>query len=151
MSDEQWCPCLRWQAEDVNIVPVKRAAQLLVEHINNMISKRRLFVKLCMTVHLVEIILAAKAKSQNGDDVVYYQVTIATQPGDGLFQATFRLHPDCKMVMSPHVSRTSVYGGNPWCLGGNHQYMKRFCTCKEPHRKHARRKVGRKDTRQYSE
>ena len=119
VSDAHWCPCLRWQQEDIQSVPIKRAAKLLVNYINKIISTKRIFINLCFTLYLVEIIFAARAKSgaQTEDGIVYYQVTIATKPGDGNFQGTFLLYPDSKMVMTSHVSRTNMYGRNPWCLG----------------------------------
>ena len=145
MRDEHWCPCLKWQKQDINSTPIKRAALLLVNHINKIISKKRMFLNLCFTLYLVEIILAARAESGGGSEgIVYYQVTIATKPGDGFFQATFRLYPDSKMVMTTHISRTNAYGRNPWCLGRNYHYMRRFCTCKTPHRKNARRRMVEK-------
>ena len=147
MRDEHWCPCIRWQKEDVNSIPVRRAAQLLVKHINKMIFKKQIFVNLCFTVYLFEIIVAAKAEAGGSESqygVVYYQVTVATKPGDGTFQATFLLYPDSRMTMSSHVSRTNMYGRKPWCLARNHHYMRRFCTCKIPYNKHARRSTGEK-------
>ena len=142
MVDEHLCPCLRWRPEDINNVQIKRAAQLLVNNINKLIYTKQLFVNICFTVYLFEIIFAGKAE-ESGESVrvgvVYYQVTVATKPGGGIFQATFRLYPDSKMVMTSHMSRTNIYGHNSWCVRQSHEYMKRFCTCKIPYRKQAKK------------
>ena len=137
MTDEHWCPCIRWEPEDVNSIPIKKAAQLLVNHINKIISKKQIFLNLCFTLYLVDIILGAKSKTGN---IVYYQVIISTNPGEGRFQATFRYYPDSSLVMTSHVSRTSMFGRNPWCLERRYHFMRRFCMCKIPYRKHPKRK-----------
>lgn len=138
VRDDHWCPCIKWRPEDVNSAPIKRAAQQLVNRINRIISKKRVFLHLCFTVYLVEIIFAAKSESESLKGV-YYLVTVATKPGDGWFQATFRLKPDStEMVISSHISRTNMYGRNPWCLARKYHYMRRYCKCKIPPRKNAR-------------
>ena len=144
VNDEHWCPCLRWRPEDITSAPIKRAAQLLVNNINKLIYTKQLLINLCFTLYLFEIIFASRAEDSGESvktGVIYYQVIIATKPGGGIFQATFRLYPDSKMVMTSHVSRTNMYGRNPWCVMRSHQYMKRFCICKIPYRKHPRRTV----------
>lgn len=122
------------------------AAKAVVKIINNNIAKKEYARTRCAPIKLTGIISASEVQaSQPFSNPVKngrtrrrkipagrrLQIIIETSPLDGKFEATVVLRSNSRIVVNPHISRTSVYGSNPSCVVDRHPELRKFCVCFE--------------------
>ena len=66
---------------------------------------------------------------------VAYQVTIATEPGSGQYEATIKVHPQAyrkglEFEISGEISRINMYGHAADCIVDTNPSLAKFCYCK---------------------
>lgn len=129
--DNHWCTCHQSVNVPVNSTDVKVAVDFLVEHINSLLKMH----PQCASLRLYEIIGARLEKAVADDSVKTtdagiqdYTVTIETEPGRALFEATVRYnHNSRKHSIVGTVSRINLYGNQSACVP--HYRLKLYCYC----------------------
>ena len=66
---------------------------------------------------------------------VSYQVTIATEPGNGQYEATIKVHPQAyrkglEFEISGEISRINKYGHAADCIVNVNPSLAKFCYCR---------------------
>lgn len=129
--DNHWCTCHQSVNVPANSSSVKTAVNFLVEHINSLLRSH----PQCANLRLNEIIGARMEKAVADDSVKTtdvgiqdYTVTIETEPGRALFEATIRYnHNSQKHSIVGTVSRINLYGSQSACVP--HYRLKLYCFC----------------------
>ena len=64
---------------------------------------------------------------------VFYQVTIVTQPGGAMFEATIRYKEkdNTFLVNDREISRINKYGSQPHCVAEMFPHLRPYCYCFE--------------------
>ena len=149
--EAHWCACVNWKKADHNQPDVISAVQELVKRINLITSTHR---DQCEVISTSNISSAVKfepnhdvlkfkqssdfdgRKADMSDNMqvseILYQVTVRTQPGNGLFEATIKYNvKDKKYVANDReISRINKYGKQPHCVMEQHPHLRPFCYCK---------------------
>ncbi|XP_066929125.1 uncharacterized protein [Clytia hemisphaerica] len=121
-----YCPCYNKPKETVIDTPLsKKLADIMVQHINLMLSKRKLNVK-CATLKL-DSIRQVTLMNENGDEVLY-KVLIRATPGGGLFEGLVTKNKDSFSIPDGAVSRLNLYGRQGKCIKSGFQ---KYCYCNE--------------------
>ena len=150
---EHYCPCVQWKEIDKRADHAQRAAQAVVDHVNNLTASDPLGLDLCLRLHLHEI-LAAHQKIPNMKlaqylgssdihgrkpmfsrekaklDKCLYQVQLQTMPGKGLFEASVSFDGDQYRVTG-EISRINLYGEQPRCILDKSPHLRKYCLCKD--------------------
>lgn len=150
---EHYCPCVQWKAIDVSADHALRAAQGVVDHVNNLTASDHLGLSLCSRLQLQEI-LSAHQKIPNikvaqylgsSDihgrkpmfsiegtriDTCLYQIQLRTLPGNGLFEASVSFDGSNYRV-SGEISRINLYGEQPKCILEKSPHLRKYCLCKD--------------------
>ncbi|XP_022807728.1 uncharacterized protein LOC111344742 [Stylophora pistillata] len=150
---EHYCPCIQWKEIDTSVMHVQRAAQAVVDHVNNLTASDPLSLSLCSRLE-IEKVLSAYQKLPNikiaqflgsydvhgrkpmfsrGDVTVsecLYQVQIQTVPGNGLYEASVNAL-DGEYRVTGDVSRINLYGEQPRCILEKRPDLRKFCLCKD--------------------
>ncbi|XP_074658226.1 uncharacterized protein LOC141911152 [Tubulanus polymorphus] len=150
--EPHWCSCLKWKEIHPADPRVIRAANTLVLLINSMTES---FRDQCEQLRVTEIARSVtfspneqvlkfkKSADTDGrvadltddtkNDVVLYQVTLVTKPGDGHFEATIRysVKRDEFSVNRREISRTNRYGDGPACVMKRYPHLRPYCYCKK--------------------
>ncbi|EDO37107.1 predicted protein [Nematostella vectensis] len=148
--DYHWCPCLKWKQVSVNTPGIHQSAEAVVQKINDVISKSEYSRQRCAPLELTGVVYAAELLSANtGSEYVLspikngrmrrhkvpsgrrYQIVLETSPLKGMFEATVTIRKKGRIVVNPHISRTSVYGDSPRCVVDRHPELRKYCVCYE--------------------
>lgn len=147
--ETHWCACLNWQAVDKQETRQKLSS-VVINFINDMLSKVKgqcqiLEVKSMSQVLQIEVnkemLKFKKSMDIHGDkpdlsdpmtsDYEYFQITLETTPGGGLFEATVEhslLTNDMK-VSEKQISRINKYGDAPKCIENTFPHLRPYCVC----------------------
>ena len=148
-----WCPCLQWSAVDHKHIHVRKAALKAINHINNLISHEPISAEKCSKLSLTKIIRAEvetastqvlrfAQSGKDGYEPEYsedkvelkgrcsYQITFATLPNHGLFEATVH-YVNGKFVVKGGISRINKYGNQPECIAKTIPHLREYCYCKD--------------------
>ncbi|XP_031563066.1 uncharacterized protein LOC116298679 [Actinia tenebrosa] len=146
--DYHWCPCLKWHPISVKADEVLASAKSVVQKINDNISKRDLSFSQCSPLELTRVVYAAELESEKtGSEYLLspikngrmrrhkvpsgrrLQIVLETSPLKGTFEATVTVRKNGRVVVNPHISRTSVYSDNPHCIVDTLPELRKFCIC----------------------
>ncbi|XP_064615210.1 uncharacterized protein LOC135479318 [Liolophura sinensis] len=148
--DMHWCTCLTQQIVHTSNEHVQKSVAEVMNHINEKTAK---FRDLCEELKLKSIksamLVVPNEKvlryqfSQDDDhrvanfssraklDIAYYQVTIVTEPGEGLYEATVQANfLSSAYTINAQVSRVNKYGKQAECVQEKHPSIRKFCYCK---------------------
>ena len=120
-----YCPCYKPKETSIETPLSKKLARLLVDHINSMLSKRKLDVR-CATLKLDsirQITLMDKNKNE-----LLYKILLRTTPGRGLFEGLATKNKDGISIHDGAVSRLNKYGRQGNCIKSGFQ---KYCYCKK--------------------
>lgn len=150
---EHYCPCIQWKEIDTRADHARRAAEAVVDHVNNLTASDSLGLNLCSRLQLQEILSAhqkvpnVKVAQYLGSSDVHgrkpmflrnsatldeclYQVQLRTMPGKGLFEASVSFDGDDYRV-SGEISRINLYGEQPRCILDKSPHLRKYCLCKD--------------------
>lgn len=150
---EHYCPCVQWKEIDTRADHVRRAAQAVVDHVNNLTASDLLGLSLCSRLQLHEILSAyqklpnmkfaqflgsfdihgRKPMFSRDTATVYeclYQVQLQTVPGHGLYEASVNFQ-NGKFRVIGDISRINLYGEQPRCIVDKSPGLRKFCLCKD--------------------
>ena len=76
-----------------------------------------------------------KVSSSQANITISYQVTIATEPGNGEYEATIKAHPQSdkkglEFEISGQISRVNLYGHDADCIVNIIPALNKFCYCR---------------------
>ena len=148
-----YCPCVQWKEIDTRLSHVRRAAQVVVDHVNNLTASDPLGLELCSRLELHKISTAyqklpnlklaqfigsadvhgRKPMFSTGADTVHeclYQVQLQTLPGNGLYEASVNFQ-DGKYRIINDISRLNLYGEQPRCILDKRPDLRKYCLCKD--------------------
>ncbi|CAN7997927.1 unnamed protein product [Ixodes pacificus] len=124
--DEQWCVCRPSIAEKPENRRVKIAALSLLKHINGLLVSHK---NICAEQR-IRSIRSARVYTADPQNLgaLDYSVTLETNPGNSVFEATVRVYDDERepMVLGD-ISRLNIYKGKADCVGS--ASVKKFCFC----------------------
>lgn len=148
--ETHWCACLKWRSMPLENVVVRAAAGKLLEVINSFTAQHRYQ---CHLLHLENITVASQytandqllhfKKSSDVDGRVadltdnmrpletFYQVTVRTQPGGALYEATVKhyIQSNHFMLDEKEISRINKYGSQPHCVQSHFPHLRPYCYC----------------------
>lgn len=150
---EHYCPCVQWKEINTRSSHVQRAAQAVVDHVNNLTASDPLGLNLCSRLQLHEISAAyqklpnlkvaqfigssdihgRKPMFSTGSGTVdecLYQVQLQTVPGNGLYEASVNFQ-DGKYRITGDISRINLYGEQPRCIVDKRPDLRKYCLCKD--------------------
>ena len=149
---EHYCPCIQWKEIDTRAMHVQRAAQAVVDHVNNLTASDPLSLSLCSRLEIDKVSSAYQklpnikvAQFLGSNDVhgrkpifsrdvpvneCLYQVQIQTAPGNGLYEASVNVL-DGKYRVTGDISRINLYGEQPRCILEKRPDLRKFCLCKD--------------------
>lgn len=148
---EHYCPCVQWKEIDTSSSHVRRAAQVVVDHVNSLTSSDPLGLSLCSRLQLHEISAAYQKLpnlklaqfmgssdihgrkpmfSRGAVDECLYQVQLQTVPGNGLYEASVSFR-DGKYRVIGDISRINLYGEQPRCIVDKRPDLRKYCLCKD--------------------
>ena len=146
--DYHWCPCLKWKPISVNTREVQNSAKAVVQKINDNIAKSPYSMSRCAPLVLTVVVYAAELEAdKTGSEYLLspykngrmrrhrvptgrrLQIVLETSPLKGTFEATVTVRSNGRVVVNPHISRTSVYSNNPHCVVDHHPELRKFCVC----------------------
>lgn len=150
--ESHWCSCLSLNFVDTNTDLVKRAANAIVDRINEYTNGER---SLCHALSLFNITWAGTLQprqnllkfKQNRDldgfladlsstttkvTKELYQLQVIVQPGLSIFEAslTYNLQTDRFSVNITDVSRINLYGDQARCIYVKNPDLRKFCYCR---------------------
>lgn len=149
--DIHWCSCLVRIKQDIKNEYVQKAAREIVSYINKMTFPLR---KYCRNLELQDIKSAyvmipnekvLKFVNNKDDDfryanysreamldIVHLDVTVATLPQNGLFEATVVVNfKDDSVKLNPGLSRLDRYGEQSACIQKRYPDLLKYCLCKD--------------------
>ncbi|XP_014672302.1 PREDICTED: uncharacterized protein LOC106812834 [Priapulus caudatus] len=149
--DMHWCACLAWEPVPVADPKIQTVASGLVDYINTLVATE---ADACAELRLSHIVNASSFKPNsrllsfsktkdvdglipefhNRPDVVRidYRVTVSTEPGSGLFEATLTLlKGQLDQVDASRISRVNKYGDAPHCIMDTREDLRKYCYCKD--------------------
>lgn len=146
-----WCACLGWNATSSSDPITRRAADAIVNFMNNLTKN---FRSKCheLTLKSVKNALVLQSnpyiarylgsldtdgripKESKGaiDKSALYQITLQTVPGDGIFETTVKyIASDDKFIISSQeISRINKYGNAANCVYMDAPHIRPYCYCK---------------------
>lgn len=149
--EPHWCACLKWENVPVDKRKVKEVANFAVEQFNSRLID---YTDICHKLNLKKIIKAIKLLANNNvlkfkqsKDIhgripdltdkmkasrTYYQITIETKPGGGIFEYTASTDNESGRIYlnENEVSRINMYGDSPRCIQVAHPELRPFCVCR---------------------
>lgn len=127
---------------------VLAAAKAVVQKINDNISKKDLSFSQCSPLELTKVVYAAELEAEKtGSGYLLspikngrmrrhrvpsgrrLQIVLETSPLKGTFEATVTVRKNGRVVVNPHISRTSVYSDNPHCIVDTFPELRKYCIC----------------------
>ncbi|XP_063430259.1 uncharacterized protein LOC134712542 [Mytilus trossulus] len=148
--DTHWCSCLSRLQQHIDNEYVKKIADKLVAYINRLtlpVRKhcRKLELKEIKSAYLMipneKVLKFLREKDQDYRyanfskqallDIAHYEVTIETNPQNGLFEATAVVNfEEGSVKLNPDISRLDLYGQQPLCVQKRYPDLRKFCLCK---------------------
>ena len=147
-----WCACVDWTDVSVQNGTVRAAAEKLMDVVNAITEDKR---EVCLRLAILSIkraqIYAPKQQllrfkqsadytgyradlSDNMKTVdVHYQITVVTQPGEAIYEATVALNKRTELFTLDirEISRTNRYGNQPHCVAADFPHMRQYCYCEQ--------------------
>lgn len=149
--ERHWCACLKWQIVSVSDDSAIKTANAAVNIFNGYLNKTN---SACLPLNLKRLVSAKKLETNNkllkfkqsvdmdgrvidmSDKIEnrkqFYQITIETNPGGGLFEVTAsidvltgKMHFDKR-----DISRINLYGDAPKCIIDKYPELRPFCFCR---------------------
>lgn len=105
---------------------VRRAAAFVVEHINGLLAARIQ----CERLALAEVVSAAQqgVDAEVPGEQAEVRVSLRTEPGGALFEATVRRAASGGLELAGSVSRLNAYGKTSVCV--NSTALRKLCHCR---------------------
>lgn len=149
--EPHWCACLNWTTTPASDNRAKRVAEFAVMRFNTFIKDHitfchKLFLKRIINAIKLETnldVLKFKESKDNDGRVpdltdqmksnkIYYQVTIETNPGNGIFEVTSSVDAKTGNISLNlnDISRINKYNDAPKCIQEKYPSMRPFCVCK---------------------
>jgi hypothetical protein len=146
-----WCSCLNWLPVDSSDALASRAAQSIVDSINEMLKEK---FDVCEKLELDKITRSQKmipnhdmlafkgAKDHDGyvPDLtgntkvseIHFEIQLSTKPNKGLFESTvkYMVEKDHFVVEPREISRVNLYGTASHCIASKLPHLSKFCYCK---------------------
>ena len=147
-----WCACLSWRNMSTSDTHVTTVSKEAVRYFNALLDEES---RVCHMLALSSVIKAVKMDSNNDvlhfkhssdpdgrtadmsghtrPDYAYYQVTIETEPGKGLFEITASVNVVSGVVSigNDNISRINKYGDAPACIASRLPELRPICVCKQ--------------------
>ena len=148
--EPHWCACLKWDSVSVHEKHVIDVATFAVSRFNSMLKEK---TDKCKTLRLKQILKAIKLKTNENllkfkgsldhDGRVpdfsdktnvtktFYQITMETEPGGGMFEITSSIHSISGEVTvnKRDISRLNLYNDDPKCIQETYPFLQPFCVC----------------------
>ncbi|XP_060807910.1 uncharacterized protein LOC106138239 [Amyelois transitella] len=156
--EPHWCACVVWRNISQNQSLYKKAAQALVDYINELTKpvRSKCMLRTLSSVTWVKQMEANKklrsfvkgltaegylgrfSKDPVVPPVETYQVKLTLSPGVGKFEATmtYTVKTEKFFIQSGDISRTSRYGDEPACISRTHPHLAPYCFCADFHSLH---------------
>lgn len=150
--EPHWCSCLGLNFVNVTAAIVKRAANAVVDHINEHTKSDR---HLCHELQLANVTwagtleyrqnllkfktnrdldgyLADLSATTSKSPIHLYQIQLFTLPGNSLFEAslTYNSFTDQFSIDMAHISRINEYGSQATCILTKNPDLRKFCFCR---------------------
>ena len=149
--EAHWCACVKWEKVDPNQEDVQIVVKEFINKINKITSPHR---DKCQVISVANVTSAVKFqpnsdvlkfkqsadfdgfKADMSDNMqaseILYQITVNTEPGNGLFEATIKYNVKDQKYMANdrEISRINKYGKQPHCVMEQHPHLRPFCYCK---------------------
>nr|XP_053620720.1 uncharacterized protein LOC128681116 isoform X1 [Plodia interpunctella] len=148
--EPHWCACLSWKPVPTSDPLHSRAAEALVQYINDLTAPVKPLCTL-RTLSSVKWVMKQRpnsrmlsfVKSRDTDGYVgkfgqeiklnreTYQVKLTVNPGLSDFEAsmTYVAAEDMFHVDYRDISRTNRYGNEPACISKTHPHLNKYCYC----------------------
>jgi len=150
--DPHWCSCLKWYVIDKSIPIIQKAATGIVKYLNDLTVEKR---DVCSELKLDKIEKSLSLlpdekviKFQGSKDIhgripdfdgrtdvkePILQLTIRTQPGNGLFEVSLKYKPDQHeyIINKNDISRINKFGDDPKCVMHFKKDLRKYCYCKK--------------------
>lgn len=147
-----WCACLTWVNVSTNENNINIVAKETVKYFNGLLTEA---ANLCHELTLEYVTKAERMNSNNKmlrfrktkdakgrfvdmsdftkPDYLYYQITIETSPGGGLFEVTASVHTRSGVVSIANnsLSRINAYKDASACVVDSHPDLRSLCVCKD--------------------
>ncbi|XP_066907474.1 uncharacterized protein [Halyomorpha halys] len=129
---ENWCTCYTSKSVSASEPLVKKAAEALVNYMNSLLKDHHecseLNVHEVLSARIEQLMSTVEDKDSILTKSTDYIVTIITEPGNGIFEATVRhrISSDEFTVIND-VSRLNTYGDQSKCI--SHYLLKLYCFC----------------------
>ncbi|XP_061188854.1 uncharacterized protein LOC133197031 [Saccostrea echinata] len=143
-----WCTCSEMFSVQVNTPVVQKISKYFVELLNSKFHNTSVS---CANLSLEETMFSYQIKPQDNvlrfegienevlnrkilygypvNAIVDYQVTIRTQPGEGVFEGTFRYDEEySRLNLVGDISRLNKYSDSSYCVQGTE--AEKFCYCR---------------------
>ncbi|XP_053620717.1 uncharacterized protein LOC128681115 isoform X2 [Plodia interpunctella] len=148
--EPHWCACLSWKPVPTSDPLRSRAAEALVQYINDMTAPVRskclprtlTSVSWVMKQHADSSMLSFEGARDNdgyvgkfGNKIKLktetYQVMLTVGPGTGDFEASMTYDVDRGgfKIDRRDISRTNMYGHEPDCISKTHPHLNPYCYC----------------------
>ncbi|KAL9978380.1 hypothetical protein ACROYT_G015885 [Oculina patagonica] len=156
--EEHWCPCLNLEEISTDEPLIKKLAEVVVTHINNLMFQKYQLEKLCHKLVLKEIKSAFRdmpsekmqyfAESKRDDecdscglkfgqksantlvDDTLYQLQLVTLPNEGFYEASFKMNKGVPSLAGD-ISRINAYKDQPYCIAEKFPLLRKYCYCSE--------------------
>ncbi|KAK2145346.1 hypothetical protein LSH36_687g03049 [Paralvinella palmiformis] len=147
-----WCTCMEWTNTSLSDELVILAANQIVNTINDLTNTTRHLcayltldrieaaVKYSPNKRVLQFKKSADTHGRRADltdkmtaDREFYQLSIETRPGGGLFEATVThdmFRKDSFGVNTKEISRINRYGDQPHCIRDTLPHLRPYCYCK---------------------
>lgn len=128
---------------------MQRIGKAVVTFLNELLSKEEYLRSSCAKLQLEKIhaaftyepnekLRSFQSTNQDSDRAVnfgsqthynpHYQVTVQTEPGNALFEASVSIE-DENVKVNPHISRINRYGDQARCVIHSYPYVRKYCFC----------------------
>ncbi|XP_050417996.1 uncharacterized protein LOC126831508 isoform X2 [Patella vulgata] len=130
------CACLDWQPVDQSYV-LKRVIHTVISQLNELTSDLRNKCALLRIKHVLKILKYSPHAdlvnhiSVASSKIIYYQVIMTTEPGNGYFESTVKhdLDRDILTLNEKDISRANAYGTQPRCISETRPDLMKYCYC----------------------
>lgn len=124
---EDWCACHTNKPLPVSSKETQEAAASVVVQINSLLTGYRQ----CATLKISKLVSARLEEVPNKESLKYsfkdLIVTLETEPGRGLFEATVRYKINAGYTVIGAISRLNMYGNQSSCI--SNYALKLYCYC----------------------
>ncbi|KAL9978381.1 hypothetical protein ACROYT_G015887 [Oculina patagonica] len=156
--EEHWCPCLNLEEISIDEPLIKKLAEFVVTHMNNLMFQKYQLGKLCHKLVLKEInsafrdmpnekmqvfektrrdeecdscgLLFSDKSSNTLVDDTLYQLQFATSPNEGFYEASVKMKKGVPSLAGD-ISRIDAYKDQPYCIAEKFPLLRKYCYCSQ--------------------